>query len=356
VAMTDAPSETKTDVWADVIGQDDAVARLRSAADSPTHAYMFLGRPGVGRSRAALAFAAELLSVDSSDPERAKRLAVQGKHADVLAIEPQGAGLRVSEAQAIVRSAQISPVEGKRKVIIVHGAELIEEAAVGKLLKIIEEPPASTVFILLASEVTPEIVTIASRCLTIEFSPLSPMVIEAQLVGEGIKPSRAKLASTAASGDLDRARLLAHDDALVARAELWRSVPGRLDGRGAVVAELVSQLREGMDAAAEPLEAQHEAELEELNARAEALGERGSGRAELVARQKREVRKLRTDELQFGLATLSRHYRDELVGEQDRQARGRLKALLEEIAKANENIIRNPNETLLLQSLLLKLG
>jgi DNA polymerase-3 subunit delta' len=350
-------TDTTIDVWQAVVGQDEAVSRLRAAVQSPTHAYLLLGPTGVGTAQAALAFAAELLAVNSKDPGRTKRLAVAAKHADVLVVEPEGAGLRVGEAQTIIRSAQVSPVEGRRKVIIVHGVELIEEAAVGKLLKIIEEPPASTIFVLLASEIPPEVVTIASRCLTIAFGPLSPFVIEAQLVGEGVSPKRAKLAGSASAGDLDRARLLSGDDALVERVELWRSVPSRLNGRGNVVAELVSQLREGMDAAAEPLEVRHAAELEELAARVEALGERGSGRAELVARQKREVRKLRTDELTFGLATLARHYRDELVSA-DGPRRSRLHAqeCLEHIAKATEAVVRNPNEVLLLQSLLLRLG
>ncbi len=345
------------DVWAPIVGQDEPVSRLRSAAESPTHAYMLVGPPGVGTAQAALAFAAELLAVGARDPERVKRLTVKGAHPDVLVVEPEGAGIRVGEAQTIIRSAQISPVEGRRKVIVVHGLEIIEEAAIGKLLKIIEEPPSSTIFILLATEVPPEIVTIASRCLTVQFGPLSQFVVEAQLVGEGVSPKRAKLAATAASGDLDRARLLSGDDALVERAELWRSVPGRLNGRGAVVAELVSQLREGMDAAAEPLEVRHAGELEELAARVEALGERGSGRSDLVARQKREVRKLRTDELQFGLATLARHYRNELVaGDGSRESRHHPQQCLDYIRATTEAVVRNPNEALLLQSLLLRLG
>lgn len=351
------PTDTAIDVWAPIVGQEDAVFRLKAAAASPTHAYLFLGATGVGTAQAALAFAAELLAADAKNPERVRRLASEGKHPDVLVVEPQGAGLRVGEAQTIIRSAQISPVEGKRKVIVVHGIEVIEEAAIGKLLKVIEEPPASTFFILLAAEIPPEILTIASRCLIVRFGPLSHFVIEAQLVGEGVAPKRAKLAASAASGDLDRARLLSGDDALVTRAELWRSVPGRLDGRGALVAELVDQLREGMDAAAEPLEVRHAGEIEALTARVEALGERGSGRAELVTRQKREVRKLRTDELQFGLATLARHYRDELVNfEGPRRSRNHAQKCLEHITAATEAVVRNPNETLLLQSLLLRLG
>lgn len=354
--MSDVAEDT-IDVWAPIVGQDEPVARLKAAVESPTHAYMLVGPAGVGTAQAALAFAAELLAVDSADPERVRRLASRGAHPDVLVVEPQGAGIRVGEAQTIIRSAQISPVEGRRKVLVVHGLEMIEEAAIGKLLKIIEEPPASTIFVLLATEVPPEIVTIASRCLTVQFGPLSHFVIEAQLVGEGVSPKRAKLAATAASGDLDRARLLSGDDALVERAELWRSVPSRLNGRGAVVAELVHQLREGMDAAAEPLEVRHIAELEELTARVEALGERGSGRADLVARQKREVRKLRTDELQFGLATLARHYRNELVAaDGPRSLRVHPQQCLEHITAATEAVVRNPNEALLLQSLLLRLG
>ncbi len=336
-----------------IVGQDVATAQLASAAENPVHAYLFLGPRGSGRAAAALAFAAEVLSTGLDGPaeERTRRLATDGTHPDVITIEAEGAALRVSEAEAITRQASISPVEGSRKVIVVHGVDAIEEAAIGKLLKVIEEPPASAIFVLLAEEVPPEIVTIASRCVPIEFVAVPVQLIETVLFTEGVDIKRAKAAAAAAGGDLSRARLLATDEALAVRAELWRSVPSRLDGTGSAVVQLTNELREAMDGATEALEAKHLVELEDLAARVELTGERGSGRADLVARHKREIRRLRADELRFGLATLARHYRDRLIESPDRAADDALAA----VSTASEGLIRNPNESLWLQSLLLRL-
>ena len=342
------------DPFAAVIGQEAAVARLRAAAVDPVHAYLFLGQPGSGGLEAALGFAGLLLAdgLDAAGAERAVRLAVASRHPDVVIVEPEGAALRVEEAEAILKAGQVSPVEGARKVIVVHAVDVIQEAAIGKLLKLIEEPPASTIFVLLAEDVPPEIVTIASRCVTVEFGPIALPIIEAALVGEGVSPKRVKIAARASGGDLARARLLANDEALAVRAELWATFPDRLDGRGVTVWELVNQVREGMDGAQEPLMARQQAELEELDARVEVTGERGAGRGQLVARHKREVRRLRVDELRFGLATMSRVYRDRLLQGPDAVASNALVAIQE----TAEALVRNPNEPLMLQGLLLRLA
>ncbi|MDH3295925.1 MAG: hypothetical protein OER95_16535 [Acidimicrobiia bacterium] len=345
------------DPWAAVVGQREALARLEQAAVNPVHAYMLLGRRGTGTFRAALGFAGLVLAgtVEASDVagrERAVRLALDQTHPDLLIFEPQGSALRVSEAEEIIRAGLRTPVEGSRKVIIAFGVDAIEEAAIGKLLKVLEEPPPSTVFVLLADEVPPEIVTIASRCVPVEFGPLSVIDLQRALVTDGVDPDRAAVAAVAAGGDIDRARLLATDDALADRAELWRRIPDELNGTGSRACELVDEVRAGMDRAQGPLEARQADELAQLEARVEQLGERGSGRADLVARHKREVRRLRSDELMFGLAVLSRVYRDRLVAGDDPTAEAALAA----IQAAAENLIRNPNEALLLQDLFLKLS
>lgn len=114
-----------------------------------------------------------------------------------------------------------------------------------------------------------------------------------------------------------------------------------------------------MDGAQGPLEAKHEAELAELEARVEQLGERGSGRSELVARYKREIRRLRVDELKFGLATMARTCRDRLAaiaGGADSSGEQAAIEALTAIQTAAENLIGNPNEALLLQDLFLRLS
>lgn len=355
-----AGQASAADPWGAVIGQTEAKARLEVAAQSPVHAYLFLGTQGSGTLRAARAFAGLVLAAeltDAAERDRAVALSVDAKHPDVLVIEPQGAALRVSEAEEIIRAGLRTPVEGARKVIVVTGAEAIEEAAIGKLLKVIEEPPASAVFVLLAEEVPPEIVTIASRCVTVEFGPLSVMDLEQTLMAEGVDAERATVASAAAGGDLDRARLLATDDDLAERAALWQRVPSKLDGSGYLATEMVNEVRAGMDRAQGPLEARQAQDVEQLEARVEQLGERGSGRTELVARHKREIRRLRYDELRFGLATMARVYRDHLVdGSGPALSEAATLEALDAIQTTAENLIRNPNEALLLQELFLTLS
>ncbi|MGI9615002.1 MAG: hypothetical protein ACR2QO_18975 [Acidimicrobiales bacterium] len=348
-----------TDPWAGVVGQQAAISRLEAAATSPVHAYLFLGSPGSGSYQSALGFAGLLLAHQQNDEsvERVIRLAVAAKHPDVIVVESEGATIRVTEAEQIIAAGLRSPVEATRKVIVVKGVDAIEEAAIGKLLKVIEEPPPSAVFVLLAEEVPPELVTIASRCVEVEFGPLSIQQLQAALLEAGVEPTRALAAATAAGGDAERARLLASDESLAARAELWQSVPRRLDGFGSTVVSLVGELRAGMDQAQEALDARHSTELEALQERVEQFGERGSGRTELVARHKREIRRLRSDELRFGLATLSRVYRDLLIAD-SAEAGGvtASAAAVGHVQTAAENLIRNPNEPLLLQDLLLKLS
>ncbi|MGI9596812.1 MAG: hypothetical protein ACR2QK_11665 [Acidimicrobiales bacterium] len=361
--MADSRSNAGIDVdpWRGVIGQSEAKARLEAAADAPVHAYMFLGNQGSGTLRAARSFAGLVLAADldnGGDKVRAISLALDGKHPDVIVVEPQGAALRVSEAEEIIRAGLRTPMESRRKVIVVTGAEAIEEAAIGKLLKVIEEPPPSAVFVLLAEEVPPETVTIASRCVTVEFGPLSAIDLERTLLDEGVDPDRAAVAAGAAGGDLDRARLLATDDELAGRAARWQQVPSQLDGSGYMATELTNEVRAGMDAAQGPLEVRQAQDLEELEARVEQTGERGSGRTELVARHKREIRRLRSDELRFGLATMARVYRDHLVDPATGPALSESETYdaLQAIQAAAENLIRNPNEALLLQQLFMDLS
>ncbi len=341
------------DVWARIVGQKTATNQLRQAAAAPVHAYLLLGPAGVGTFEAALGFAGLVVAGQASGPalERALSLAVEAKHPDVVVFEPEGNALRVDEATEIIRVAQISPIEGDRKVVIVRGIDSIQEAAIGKLLKVIEEPPESTVFVLLAEHVPPEIVTIASRCVTVEFGPIASAVLEAALVGDGVSPANAKRAAAASGGDLARARILAGDDDLAARADLWRSVPDRLAGNGSVVWELVAQLRDAMDVSVAALVAHHDAEMAALEAEIEVRGERGSGRTALQARHKRELRRQRTDEIRFGLGLLARRYLERLAADEDADAETALAAIQDTASQ----LVRNPNEVLLLQGLFLRL-
>lgn len=342
---------TTPSVWSDVVGQHAAVEQLRRAADEPVHAYLFVGPPGSTKDRAARAFAARILSGGDDPTHRDARLALAGEHPDVREVEREGARISAEQAREIVRVASLAPVEGPRKVLVLHEFHLLHPEGAAILLKTIEEPPPSTIFVVLADHVPSDLVTISSRCVRVGFRAIPDDVLVDRLVADGVPAERAAQLGPAALGDLDRARLLAADPESVARRRRFAEIPTRIDGTGATAFAIVDEVLAAIDEAATPLAERHAAEADELQARIQAMGERGSGKKALEARHKRELRRHRADELRAGLSALAGTYRDALVeGDPDR-ARFLVDAV-GRIHEAMEAIDRNVNEPLLLQSLI----
>lgn len=338
-------------VWDDVVGQTTAVDQLRAAADhGPVHAYLFTGPPGSTKHEAARAFAAVLLTGSEDPTTRDARLILAGEHPDVREIERVGASINVLQAREIVKVSSRSPIESDHKVLILHEFHFLDKEPPALLLKPIEEPPDSTTFVILADFVPPQLVTISSRSVVVEFHAIATDVIAARLVTEGIDPATAMAAAQAGYGDLERARLLATDESLAERREAFVQAPSRLDGSGSAATSLVTEILELVGRAAEPLLARQAAELAALEERVDQLGERGSGRKELTDRHKRELRRHRTDEFRTGLAALAAVYRDELTSgsTSDHDA---VTSAVHRIHRTLGALERNPNEQLLLESL-----
>ena len=339
-------------VWDDVVGQAHAIQQLTSAADTgPVHAYLFVGPPGSTKYQAARSFAARVISGGDDPTQRDARLALTGEHPDVREVRRVGASILKPQAQEVVRLASLAPTEGSRKVMILDEFHLLEGAAAAVMLKTIEEPPESTMFIVCADFVPHELITISSRCARIDFRSIADGVIAARLLTEGVGPAEAQAASKVALGDLDRARLLATDPGLAARRKAFIAAPATVDGSGAVAMRLAAELLTMIDQAAEPLAARHEVEAEELTARIKEFGERGSGKKQLEERHKRELRRLRTDEFRTGLATMAATYRDALVGGTATSV-DEAAGAVHRIHGALASLERNPNERLLLENLL----
>lgn len=350
-----AVAGTEADAFAGVVGQDRAVRALRAAARAPVHAYLLVGPAGAGARAGAEALAAALLCAEGGCGQcRDCRLALAGQHPDAVAFEPSGASLSTEQVDEVIRLAVRSPVEGARKVLVLHDFHRMAPNVGPKLLKTVEEPPASTVFVIVADHLPRELVTIASRCVRVDLPPLPAAVVEAALVAEGASPAAAGTAAAASLGDLARARLLLSDGSLGGRRDAWAAVPRRLDGTGAAVAVLVAELLAEVEAAAGPLRAAQAAEVEVLEERIAAYGEKGAGRKQLADEHKRQQRRHRTGELRFGLATLAAAYRDALAGGGPQAGHEVLDAVAA-IDAASEALTRNPNEVLLLQALLLRL-
>jgi len=339
------------EAWRTVVGQTDAVAALQAWSRDPVHAYLFLGPTGAGKRQAARAFSAavqaQLTHGDEAARERQLRLALEDKHPDVEIHEPVGAGLLVDGAKAVITSVFRKPIDGPRRIIVVDRFHDAQPAAAAALLKTVEEPPPSALIILLAETVPPEHVPIASRCSRIEFPPLRHSDLADWLGERGIDAEQAGLLIEASAGDLQRLSLLIEDPGFADRAALWSSLPATIDGTGATAGRLVRELTAMVADASEPLTARHAVELEELDAREEQFGTRGSGRAGIDARHKRELRRLRTEELQFGLRVLARRY-----GRAVAEGGGsEMVAAVTRLRAANDALVRNPNESLLLHNL-----
>ncbi len=338
-------------IWSDVVGQDAAVARLVKAADAPVHAYLFVGPAGSTKWEAARAFAALVIAGVDDAEQRDARLALRGEHPDVKEVVRAGASISFDQAREIVRTASLAPTEGERKVMILDDFHLLRPEGAALMLKTIEEPPESTVFVILADFVPHDLVTISSRCARIEFRQVDEQHIADRLVAEGADSEAAAAAARASGGNVDRARVLATDPDLVARRQAFEDVARQLDGNGATVMGLVDDLLGRIEAAAEPLSHRHADEVEELEERIARYGERGSGKKALEERHKRELRRHRVDELLAGLTVIAGTYRDALVAGAVARPESAAKAV-RDIHEAMDAMEHNPNEALLLQSLL----
>jgi len=356
----DAPAPA---LFSAVVGQEAAVSALRAAAPHPVHAYLFRGPEGHGGLAASHGFAAALLCPEGGCGTCAScRGALAGKHPDLHVVRRSGATLRVDDAQRVVALAHRRPLQSARQVVIVTDVHLGALAA-PVLLKTLEEPPGDTVFVLLADALTPDLATVASRCVEVPFPPVPRSALLEWLTGSGVPPDVASVVVDSCGGSPERARVMVDDPDVAARAALWASVPDELDGSGVTAATLARRVLESADRATEPLRDEHARQMERLTAEAEMMGERGlPGRKEIVEQHKREERRWRTDALRAGLGALARVYGARAVrsvaapvpiGDPGVRAAAEAVSLITEATRA---LPRNPNEALLLQSLFVRLG
>ncbi|MGZ8600613.1 MAG: DNA polymerase III subunit [Actinomycetota bacterium] len=197
-----------------VPGQDRAIAFLRQAAARPHHAYVLAGPEGGGKQLGARAFAAALLCKAGGCGEcRDCRLALDDKHPNEVVVEPEGRDIHVDTVRAeIWHPAYRTAPEPGRKVFVIREADRLNPAAADVLLKVLEEPPADAVLMLLSARPDELPETVLSRCHVVSFLPLSEDFIVEALAREGADPGRAALAARLSGGNLGRARRMATDE------------------------------------------------------------------------------------------------------------------------------------------------
>jgi DNA polymerase-3 subunit delta' len=317
-------------VWDEVVGQPAAVAELATAAADPaamTHAWLFTGPPGSGRSVAARAFAAALQCPRHGCGEcTACRTTLHGTHADVREVVPQGLSIGVDEMRALVQIAARQPATGRYQIVIIGDADRLTERAANALLKAVEEPSEQTVFLLCAPSEHPDDVpiTIRSRCRVVSLhSPPASAIAAVLTRRDGIDPATAEWAASVCGGHIGRARHLATDAEARARRERVLAVPLGLRGLGDAFTAADELDKAAKAEAADLSDGRDAAEREEL---AVAMGAGGIGKGVAAAarsaraaekslerQQRSRATRTQRDVLDLALIDLAGFFRDALI-------------------------------------------
>lgn len=335
---------TMSGVFSRLVGQEAVEAELLAAAESArcerdhsesgdgimTHAWLITGPPGSGRSVAALCFAAALQCTGDGEPGcgrcRACATTMAGTHADVRRVVPEGLSIGVSEMRGIVQIASRRPTTGQWQIVVIEDADRLTEGAANALLKVVEEPPPSTVFLLCAPSVDPEdiAITLRSRCRHIALvTPSTPAIAQVLVDNDGLAAETANWAASVSGGHVGRARRLATDPEARQRRERALGLV-----RDAATPSRAYAAAEELVAAAEAeavalTTGRADAETEELRT---ALGAGGTGRGtgtalrgvtgaikDLERRQKSRQTRAARDALDRVLIDLATYFRDALV-------------------------------------------
>lgn len=189
---------------------------VKSAKDSTdetqamTHAWLFTGPPGSGRSNAALAFAAALLCPDAGCGTCNHCItALSGAHADVELIRTEGLSIKIDEIRELIVRASWSPSVASYRVVIIEDADRLTESAANALLKAVEEPGLRTVWLLCAPTLSDVLPTIRSRTRNLTLRTPSSQAVSDLLQREDISQHMAEFAARASQGHVGRARYLA---------------------------------------------------------------------------------------------------------------------------------------------------
>ena len=328
-------------VWDELVGQDRAVKTLQDAAAAArevvdaagpgtgmTHAWVFTGPPGSGRSTAARAFAAALQctgDVPGCGVCHACHTVLRGTHPDVDVVRPPGLHHLTDDIRRLVRLAALAPANGRWQVVVIEDADRLEGPDLAwrpanALLKAIEEPTPRTVWILCAPSLEDVLPTIRSRCRPVGLvTPPVAAVADVLVRRDGVEPEMAMFAARAAQSHVGRARRLATDEASRDRRTHVLAIASRLNGVGACLtaaADLVEAAGEEADAATGDRDAEETAGLALALGQGSSRGLDSSGRAQLKdleKQQKRRATRTARDILDLALLDLVGLYRDVLA-------------------------------------------
>jgi len=249
-----------------VIAQDKVISLLDYSikTNAIAHAYLIVGPRHVGKGTLAFNLA-QALNCDGPELPcgqcRSCQRILEGKHADITPIGLDSkTEIGIDDIRALQRIANLPPYEGKCKVFIIDDAEYLSTEAANSLLKILEEPPQSVVWLLLVAEEEHLLPTVISRCQRLELKPVpSEHVREALVNSYNVEDNRAKLLAQLCRGRFGWAlSALANDDILEQRSQridsLVSLLTASLDQRFTYAQELTGQFSQNRRAGAEIIE------------------------------------------------------------------------------------------------------
>ncbi len=322
-------------VFDQLVGQGDvaqvlagAAAAARAGGGAMTHAWLFTGPPGSGRSVAARAFAAALQCTDDAVAGCGRchgcLTVAAGSHSDVQLVATQTLSITTDTARDLVASASRRPQVGAWRVIVVEDADRMVERSANVLLKAIEEPPAGTVWLLCAPSAADLPTTVVSRCRAVTLRVPSPGDVADLLVRrDGVDPAMAAYAARAAQSHVGLAARLARDEGARGRRREVLAMGLALHG----VADAVVRAGQLVDVAAEEASASTaERDAAERADLLRSLGAAAAGalppalRSQVTAlerEQKKRATRSKRDVLDRSLVDLASLYRDVLVTQLD---------------------------------------
>ncbi len=318
-------------VFDDLVGQEHiieilqgAVAASRTGEESQemTHAWVFTGPPGSGRSSAAVAFAQALICPNNgcgtcNDCNSAK---THG-HPDVEIIRTEGLSIKVEEVRELLTRVAWAPSMGGWRVVMMEDADRLTESAANALLKAIEEPGTLTVWLLCAPTLHDVLPTIRSRCRHLQLrTPSLEAVTNVLINRDHIAPGMADFAARVSQGHIGRAKYLATNESVRSNRKAIMQLPLQLGSLAAAfqAAQILVDL-----ATTEANASSDERDEKEVEKLQEAYGKGATGRGmaiggakavkELEKEQKSRSTRMVRDSIDGALLDIATFYRDVMM-------------------------------------------
>ena len=307
---------------ADILKGAVAASRTGSASQEMTHAWVFTGPPGSGRSSAAVAFAQALICPNQGCGACNEcQSAATGGHPDVEVIRTEGLSIKVEEIRELLTRVAWAPSMGGWRVVVMEDADRLTESAANALLRAIEEPGIRTVWLLCAPTLHDVLPTIRSRCRHLQLhTPSIEAVTQVLIRRDNISPTMADFAARISQGHIGRAKYLATNESVRSNRKVIMHLPLQLGSLAAAFQAAQTLVDIATTEANVSSDERDEKEVEKLQ---EAYGKGATGRGmatgaakavkELEKEQKSRATRMVRDSIDGALLDLTTFYRDVMM-------------------------------------------